>query len=77
MSSRPTAIRISDDRVTRTLTVGAQAHHMASSPDQRRLWIALGEQARTIVIVDTAHVEDPRLIGRFDPRCACTRPSWA
>ncbi|HWD74837.1 MAG TPA: hypothetical protein VG371_06830 [Solirubrobacteraceae bacterium] len=62
-----TAIRISDDRVTRTLTVGAQAHHMASSPDQRRLWIALGEQARTIVIVDTAHVEDPRLIGRFDP----------
>jgi hypothetical protein len=40
---------------------------MASSPDQRRLWIALGESARTIAIVDTSDVERPKLIGDFDP----------
>ncbi|HWE09688.1 MAG TPA: hypothetical protein VG325_10050 [Solirubrobacteraceae bacterium] len=62
-----TAIRISDGHITGTLTVGAHAHHMASSPDGRRLWIALGEQARTIVVVDTSRVEAPRVIGRFDP----------
>jgi DNA-binding beta-propeller fold protein YncE len=62
-----TVIRLSSGRVTGTLAVGIQAHHMASSPDQRRLWIALGEQARTIVIVDTSHLERPTVIGRFDP----------
>jgi DNA-binding beta-propeller fold protein YncE len=60
-------IRLTNNRVTDTLAVGAQAHHMASSPDQRRLWIALGEKARTIVILDTSDVEHPRVIGRFDP----------
>jgi DNA-binding beta-propeller fold protein YncE len=62
-----TVIRLSNSRVTHTLDVGAQAHHMAASPDQRRLWIALGEKARTIVILDTSDVEDPRVIGRFHP----------
>jgi DNA-binding beta-propeller fold protein YncE len=62
-----TVIRLGDGRVTDTLTVGAQAHHMASSPDQRLLWVALGEKARTIVILDTSHVDNPRVIGRFDP----------
>lgn len=60
-------IRLSDDRVTSTVQVGAHAHHMASSPDQRRLWIALGESARTIVVLDTSDVEHPRVIAHFDP----------
>jgi DNA-binding beta-propeller fold protein YncE len=62
-----TVIRLDGDRVTETLNVGALAHHLASSPDQRRLWIALGEKARTIVIADTSDLEHPRVIGRFDP----------
>jgi DNA-binding beta-propeller fold protein YncE len=62
-----TVIRLGANRATHTLDVGAQAHHMASSPDQRQLWIALGEKAGTIVILDTSDVEDPRVIGRFHP----------
>lgn len=62
-----TVISLTDNRVAKTLNVGAQAHHMASSPDQRRLWITLGEKARTIVMLDTSNVDNPRLIGRFDP----------
>jgi YVTN family beta-propeller protein len=62
-----TVIGLTNNRVIHTVNVGGQAHHMASSPDQRRLWIALGETARTIVILDTSDVENPRVIGRFDP----------
>ena len=47
--------------------VGPGAHHMAFAPNQRRLWVALGESARTIVILDTTNVARPRVIGRLDP----------
>jgi YVTN family beta-propeller protein len=52
-------------RVLARVYVGAGAHHMAFSPDQRRLWVALGEAARTIVILDTSDVSHPRVIGRL------------
>jgi DNA-binding beta-propeller fold protein YncE len=55
-------------RITmRSIHVGAGAHHMTFSPDGRRLWIALGEQARTIAILDTTDVLAPRVIARLDP----------
>jgi DNA-binding beta-propeller fold protein YncE len=54
-------------RVIRKLFVGFGAHHIASSPDQPRLWIALGERARSIAVVDTTNPVRPRLIGRVDP----------
>jgi DNA-binding beta-propeller fold protein YncE len=53
-------------RVVRKVFVGYGAHHIASSPDQPRLWIALGERARTLAIVDTTKPARPRLIGRVD-----------
>jgi hypothetical protein len=62
-----TVLRLSSARVVRKLYVGAGAHHMAFSPDQRQLWIALGESAHTIVILDTSQPESPRIVGRFDP----------
>ena len=40
-------------RVLSRLYVGPGAHHIAVSPDGRRLWIALGERARHIMVVDT------------------------
>jgi DNA-binding beta-propeller fold protein YncE len=52
-------------RVVARVFVGAGAHHMAFAPDQRRLWVALGESARTIVILDTSDVSRPRVIGRL------------
>jgi DNA-binding beta-propeller fold protein YncE len=54
-------------RVLGSVWVGARAHHIGVSPDARRVWIALSERARTIVVVDTAQPARPRVIARFDP----------
>lgn len=54
-------------RVVRKIFVGYGAHHMSFSPDQRRLWVALGERARSIAIVDTSKITRPQLIGHVDP----------
>jgi hypothetical protein len=73
-----TAIRLRDLKVTSTVTVGPAAHHLAFSPDQRQVWVALGESARMITllttvvrtpppsgpIIDPGH---PRVIGHFAP----------
>ena len=56
------------NRVVRKVFVGYGAHHIAASPDQPRLWIALGERARSIVVVDTTDPARPRVVGRVDPR---------
>ena len=47
--------------------VGRGAHHMAFSPDQSRLWVVLGERARSIAVLDTHAITRPRLIGHVDP----------
>jgi len=54
-------------RVLRKVFVGFGAHHIAVGPKGRRLWIALGERARSIVIVDTANPRHPSPVGRVDP----------
>jgi murein peptide amidase A len=56
------------NRVLRRIFVGRGAHHMAFSPDQKRLWVVLGERARSIAVVDTHNVRRPRLIGHVDPQ---------
>jgi DNA-binding beta-propeller fold protein YncE len=59
-------------RVIRKVFVGRGAHHMAFAPDERRLWIALGERARSIVVLDTSRetgrIARPRKIGHVDPK---------
>jgi DNA-binding beta-propeller fold protein YncE len=60
-------IRLDRVRITSTTKVGLGAHHMASSPNQHRLWIALGESASRIVIVDTTDIDHPTVVGSFDP----------
>ncbi|MEA2147668.1 MAG: hypothetical protein QOG59_3255 [Solirubrobacteraceae bacterium] len=59
------------DLSTRTelgaVAVGAGAHHMALSPDGHRLWVALGETAQTIVILDTTNPAHPRVLRRWNP----------
>ncbi len=60
-------IRLTDDRVTRAVEVGAGAHHLASSPDQHAVWVALGESAQTIVMLDTTDIDRPVVVGRFHP----------
>ena len=60
-------IRLARPRIVARLQVGLGAHHLAFAPDGRRLWIALGERAHTVVIVNTTKRARPRLAGRFDP----------
>ena len=60
-------ISLTTRRIVSRVYVGSLAHHLAVSPDGRRLWIALSETARTIVTVDTSRPARPRVSGRFDP----------
>ena len=61
-------IELASARIGDSVFVGTGAHHLAISPDQRRMWVALGERARTIVILDSSNPRAPRVIGRFHPR---------
>jgi DNA-binding beta-propeller fold protein YncE len=54
-------------RIAKRLFVGLGAHHLSVSPLGTRTWIALGERARQIAIVDTSRPAHPRLLRRFDP----------
>ena len=72
------AISLFHDKVVSRVSVGAGAHHLAFSPDEGQVWVALGQSARKIAILSTvigrttgsSPVGDPghpRLVGRFDP----------
>jgi DNA-binding beta-propeller fold protein YncE len=60
-------IQLREGRVLDRVFVGRGAHHMSLSPDRRRLWVALGERARAVAVVDTSHAARPRLLGHLDP----------
>jgi DNA-binding beta-propeller fold protein YncE len=60
-------INLASRRVVDRLGVGAGAHHLTISPNGRRLWLALGEQARTVVIIDATQPSRPHILRRFEP----------
>jgi DNA-binding beta-propeller fold protein YncE len=60
-------IELARARIVARVFVGIGAHHMSVSPDERRLWIALGERARTVVVVALRRPDRPRVVMRFDP----------
>jgi streptogramin lyase len=67
-SGQLVAIRFSPrPHVVRRVFVGLGAHHFAVSPSGNQAWIALGERARTIVMVDVSDPWRPKVVGRFDP----------
>jgi len=61
------AIDTKTGRLLARIPVGAAAHHLCVRPDGRQVWIALGESASTIVVVDTSDPARPRVTGQFDP----------
>jgi hypothetical protein len=62
------AIDLRRRKIVGRVFVGAQAHHFGISPDGKRIWVALGETARTIVRLDARNPRRPRVVGRFHPR---------
>lgn len=54
-------------RIVARVFVGHGAHHLAVSPDGDRIWVALGERANTIVVVDTSNPARPRVLRRLHP----------
>jgi DNA-binding beta-propeller fold protein YncE len=55
-------------RIVDRVFVGATAHHLGISPDGRRIWVALGETATTVVRLDASNPRKPRVVGRLHPR---------
>jgi len=66
-TGRLSVINLAERKIVHTVFVGAGAHHLAISPDGARTWVALSEQATTIVILDTSNPAAPRVVGRFRP----------
>ena len=62
-----TVLDLKTQRIVDRLYVGANAHHLTISPDQSRTWVALGESATTIVILNTTTANHPRVLGSFHP----------
>jgi YVTN family beta-propeller protein len=62
-----TVLDLKTQRIVDRLHVGANAHHLTISPDQSRTWVALGETASTIVILNTTTANHPRVLGSFHP----------
>ncbi|HMI22656.1 MAG TPA: hypothetical protein VK496_07040 [Gaiellaceae bacterium] len=54
--------------VTRRVYVGYGAHHMTEDGPGNWLWIALGERARSLAVVDVSNPAHPRLSRHVDPR---------
>jgi DNA-binding beta-propeller fold protein YncE len=62
-----TSIELARMRVVGRVAVGTGAHHLAVSPNDRRAWVALGESANTIVVVDVADPRHMRVLRRLLP----------
>jgi YVTN family beta-propeller protein len=69
-TGRLTVIDLARRRIVDAVSVGSGAHHLAISPDGTRTWVALGENASTIVILDSANARAPRVTGEFHPAVA-------
>ena len=54
-----TVIRLRDMKVTDTVAVGIGAHHLAFSPTERTVWVALGESAQQITTLSTVTSRPP------------------
>ncbi|MDX6496114.1 MAG: hypothetical protein QOE17_2100 [Gaiellales bacterium] len=65
-----TSIELANMRIVGHVAVGAGAHHLATSPDRRRAWVALGETADTLVMVDITDPRHMRVVRRVHPAAA-------
>jgi YVTN family beta-propeller protein len=54
-------------RVVSRLRLGGWPRHVSLDSRGRRLWIALGTEARELAVVDVTHPDRPRLVTRIRP----------
>jgi DNA-binding beta-propeller fold protein YncE len=71
------AIDVVRGRVLARVPVGPHARHLAIDPRGRTLWIALGEKAKEIAVVDVSRPARPRLVQRFRPPFLAHDVGWA
>jgi YVTN family beta-propeller protein len=69
-AGRLVVIDLNRRRIVRSVFVGAGAHHLAISPGGDRLWIALGERASTVVVLDISKEASPHVVARIHPAAA-------
>jgi YVTN family beta-propeller protein len=69
-AGRLVVIDLAGRRIVRSVFVGVGAHHLTINPDGDRLWIALGERASTVVVLDITTEAAPRVIARIHPAAA-------
>jgi DNA-binding beta-propeller fold protein YncE len=67
-SGKLSVINLRRRRLVRRVFVGLGAHHMAISPDGRRTWVALGEHAHRIMVVNTSQPTRPRVFAQIHLR---------
>jgi YVTN family beta-propeller protein len=67
-SGKLNVIDLARRRVIRRVFVGIGAHHLGISPDGRRTWVALGEHAHSIIVLNTSRPARPRVMRRVRPR---------
>lgn len=61
------AIGLYNDKLLSRVFVGAGAHHLAFSPDQSQVWVALGQSANTLTLLSTVDPGHPRVVGHLHP----------
>lgn len=66
-SGELSVIGLYDDRLLSRVFVGAGAHHLAFTPDQRQVWVALGQAASTLTVLSTVDPGHPRVVGHVRP----------
>jgi DNA-binding beta-propeller fold protein YncE len=72
-SGELSVIGLDDHTLVSRVFVGSGAHHLAFSPDERQVWVALSQAARTITVLRTvapgrsADPGHPRVVGYFHP----------
>lgn len=54
-------------RVVARVRLGAWPRHVSLDPSGRRLWVALGTEARKLAVVDVSRPAHPRLVARITP----------
>jgi DNA-binding beta-propeller fold protein YncE len=60
-------IGLSNHHLLGWVFVGAGAHHLAFSPDEHQVWVALGQTAQSITILRALDPGHPHVAGSFHP----------